>query len=182
MGNLVIDFFRHAICHRIPLRGCITSGYGEISKTERILGPIANEASRYYEIADWIGILLTDHPSIVLNNKVSVNPRHEQFEPYIKYDVPVKQCVYNCDSNTYKIEYKHENFWTLLWPIQQGFKKIETEKLVYVSPSTSTEYGDIIQDNTIMQIITEGMNIPDQNVSRKWKNTRDYFDCVKSPI
>jgi hypothetical protein len=96
MGNLLIDFFRHAICHGIPLRGCITSGYGEISRTNRILGPIANEAARYYDIADWIGIILTNHPSIVLNNKVSVNPLNlptELFEPYIKYEVPVKEGI-----------------------------------------------------------------------------------------
>jgi hypothetical protein len=180
MGNLLIDFFRHAICHRIPLRGCITSGYGEISKTNRILGPIANEASRYYQIADWIGVILTNHPSIVLNNKVSVNPQKEFFEPYIKYGVPVKQCVPDYDSGTYRIEYKHKDFWTLRWPIQQGFEKIETEKLTYVFPSTKTEYGDIIQNNTIMQIIADCMNVPDPNASRKWKNTRNYFDSVKS--
>jgi hypothetical protein len=180
MGNLLIDFFRHAMCLKIPLRGCITSGYGERSKSNRILGPIANEASKYYQIAEWIGIILTNHPSIILNNKVSVNPQKELFEPYIKYDVPVKQRVLNCDSGNHGIECKLKDCWTLRWPIQQGFKKLETEKVTLVSPSTNTEYGEIIQDNTIMQIIKEGMKVPDDDVSRKWKNTYNYFEFVKS--
>ena len=180
VGNLLIDFFRDAICHRIPLRGCITSGYGEISKTNRVLGPIANEASKYYQIADWIGIIVTNHPSIILNNKISVNPKEELFEPYIKYDVPIKQCVLDYDTSTYRIEYRRDNFWTLRWPIQQGFESIDTEKLIYVSPSTRTEYGDIISDDTIMQIITEYIKYHNPDISRKWNNTLDYFDSVKS--
>jgi hypothetical protein len=30
----------------------ITSDYGEVTRTKRILGPVANEASSYYEITD----------------------------------------------------------------------------------------------------------------------------------
>jgi hypothetical protein len=180
VGNLLIDFFRDAICHRIPLRGCIASGYGEISKTDRVLGPVASEASRYYQIADWIGIIVTNHPSIILNNKVSVNPKEELFEPYIKFDVPIKQCVLDYDAGTYMIEYRHDNIWTLRWPIQQGFERRDTEKMIYVSPSNRTEYGDIISDDTIMQIITEYIKSPNPDISRKWNNTLDYFNSVKS--
>jgi hypothetical protein len=144
------------------------------------LGPIATEASKYYQIADWTGIIVTNHPSIVLNNKVSVNPQKELFEPYIKYDVPIKQYVLDYDTSTYRIEYRRDIFWTLRWPIQQGYERKDTEKLIYVLPSTRTEYGDIISDDTIMQIITEYINSPDPNISRKWKNTLDYFNSIKS--
>jgi hypothetical protein len=180
VGNLLIDFFRDAICHKIPLRGCIASGYGEMSKTNRVLGPIANEASKYYQLADWAGIIVTNHPSIILNNKISINPQKELYEPYVKYDVPIKHCIIDSDNSTYRIEYRRENFWTLRWPIQQGFERKDTEKLIYVSPLIRTEYGDIISDDTIMQIITEYIKYPDPDISRKWNNTLDYFNSVKS--
>jgi hypothetical protein len=64
IGELLIDIFRYALSLKIPLRGCITSGIGEISKTKRILGPIADEASKYYEVTNWIGIVVTSHPAI----------------------------------------------------------------------------------------------------------------------
>src|SRR5207247_1241898 len=126
---------RDAICHKIPLRGCIASGYGEMSKTNRVLGPIANEASKYYQIADWVGIIVTNHPSIILNNKISVNPHKELFEPYVKYDVPIKQCILDYDTSTYKIENIRNDSWTLRWPIQQGFDRMDTGNLTYVIPS-----------------------------------------------
>ena len=152
MGNLLIDFFRHAICHGIPLRGCITSGYGEISRTNRILGPIANEAARYYDIADWIGIILTNHPSIVLNNKVSVNPLNlptELFEPYIKYEVPVKEGIPD--------NIRCKEYWSLRWPIPQGFERIDMGHCFSAVPSNKTEYGDIVPDEAILQVINNGM-------------------------
>lgn len=34
VGNLLIDLFRDAICHGIPLRGCIASGYGPIAQVK----------------------------------------------------------------------------------------------------------------------------------------------------
>lgn len=145
-----------------------------------MLGPIADEASKRYQIADWIGIILTNHPSIGLNNKISVNPKTELFEPYIKYDVPIRDCVIDNAPNTYRIEYRKDNFWTLRWPIHHGFERRDTDQLIYVSPSTRTEYGDIISDDTIKQILTESINHVDPNVSRKWKNTFDYFNAVKS--
>jgi hypothetical protein len=45
IGNMLIDIFRYALSLNVPLRGCITSGHGEITKTNMVLGPIANEAS-----------------------------------------------------------------------------------------------------------------------------------------
>ena len=66
IGNLLIDIFRYALSLNVPLRGCITSGDGEKTKTNRVLGPIANEASKYYEVTNWIGVIVTNHPAIVL--------------------------------------------------------------------------------------------------------------------
>jgi hypothetical protein len=91
IGGLLADIFRFALSCNIPLRGCITSGDGERSKTNRILGHIATEAADYYELTNWIGIIATNHPSLVLNNKKSVNPVAELFEPYKEYNVPVKK-------------------------------------------------------------------------------------------
>ena len=115
-----------------------------------------------------------------MNNKISVNPHKELFEPYVKYDVPIKQCILDYDTSTYKIENRRNDSWTLRWPIQQGFDRMDTGNLTYVIPSAKTEYGEIIPDDTVIEIITECMKDPDPNISRKWKNTLDYFNSVKS--
>lgn len=133
IGELLIDIFRYALSCKIPLRGCITSGIGEISKTKRILGPIADEASKYYEITNWIGIIVTNHPTIVLNNKVSVNPNREIFEPYIKYNVPIKQRPSKCS----QLEYRLENMWTLRWPVHRGYNKRNGDGVFYAIPDNN---------------------------------------------
>ncbi|MGC1930138.1 MAG: hypothetical protein WA667_14285 [Candidatus Nitrosopolaris sp.] len=143
------------------------NGYGEISKTNRILGPIANEAAKYYQIADWIGIILTNHPSIVLNNKVSVNPQKELFEPYIKYEVPVKEGIPD--------NIRCEEYWSLRWPIPQGFERRNMGRCFSAVPSNKTEYGDIVPDEAILQVINNGVNHEDVVIAEKWKNTLNFF-------
>lgn len=78
---MLIDIFRYALSLNIPLRSCITSGHGKISKTNRVLGPIANEACWYYERTNWIGVIVTNHPTLVLNNEAEINPNPELYEP-----------------------------------------------------------------------------------------------------
>lgn len=171
MGNLSIDIFRYALVNNIPLRGCITSGYGVVSKTRRILGPIANEASKFYEVADWLGIIASNHTAIVLNNKVAVNPNLETFEPFIKYTVPVKKCREKPITN--------EEYWAARWPIQQGFEDMASEKLIYVIPSTKrTYYGKIIKNSDLEAVIHEGVNNNNSSFSQKWKNTLDFYTRI----
>ena len=89
IGELMIYVFRYALINGVPLRGCITSGYGVMSKSDRILGPIATEASKFYELGDWIGIIASYHTKLVLNSKVSVNPNQEFSEPFTQDAVPI---------------------------------------------------------------------------------------------
>jgi hypothetical protein len=51
----------------------ITFDYGEVTRTKRILGPVADEVSSYYENHRLGGIVVTNHPAILLNNKRSTN-------------------------------------------------------------------------------------------------------------
>jgi hypothetical protein len=170
IGNLLIDIFRYALSLNTPLRGCITSGHGEISKMNRVLGPIANEASRYYERTNWIGVIVTNHPALVLNNKAEINPNPEQYEPYIRYKVPVK--------NQPDSAISCEEYWSLRWPRPQGFERRDTDHFIYAMPSHKTEYGDIIPDEVIIQVIKNGMNYEDAGIAEKWKNTWN-FKSVK---
>ena len=179
IGNLLIDVFRYALFHNIPIRGCITSGYGEVSRTKRILGPVADEAACFYEITDWIGIVVTNHPAIVLNNKLSINPKKEPFEPYIKYNVPVKELIFDNTINAWKPIYRNDDSWSLRWPIQQGFEKKVTDDFIVGIPSNRTQYGDIISDDIIVERINEGTNHQNADTSKKWKNTLDFFNYVK---
>ncbi len=171
MGNLSIDIFRYALVNNIPLRGCITSGYGVVSKSKRILGPIANQASKFYEIADWLGIIASNHTAIILNNKVAVNPNLETFEPFIKHIVPVKKCSVKQITN--------EEYWAVRWPIQQGFEGMESEKLIYVIPSTKkTYYGKIIKNSELEAVIHEGVNNSNPSISQKWKHALDFYTRI----
>ena len=166
IGNLLIDIFRYALSLNVPLRGCITSGHGEKTKTNRVLGPIANEASKYYEVTNWIGVIVTNHPAIVLNNKAEINPNPELFEQYIKYKVPVKK------------PYGYEEYWSLRWPIHQGFERREMDRCFSAVPSNKTEYGNMIPDEVIIQVINNGMNHKDANVAEKWKNTWTFYKSM----
>ena len=174
----LIDIFRYALSLKIPLRGCITSGTGEISKTKRILGPIADEASKYYEMTNWIGIIVTNHPAIVLNNKASINPNPEIFEPFLKYNVPIKRYRYDKAIRCYQLEHGYDDMWTLRWPIHQGFNRFNGNEVSYIVPTNKTEYGDIIPNHVLIEVIKEGICTTEYDISQKWKNTWNYFNYV----
>lgn len=178
MGNLVIQILRLSLSHNIPLRGCIASGYGEITNNNRVLGPVADEAAYFYEMADWIGVIATNHAGIVLNNNNSLSSNRGWFEPYVKYLVPIKESIYDHSLDAYKIRYTKRDFWALRWPIQQGYERTESEKFIVVTPSNRTEYGDIISNDTLLALINTSVKHKDKSMSRKWKNTKDFFDYV----
>jgi hypothetical protein len=76
-GNLGIQIMRFSLSKNVPLRGCVASGYGGITNTNRV----ADEAAYFYEMADWIGVITTNHAGIVLNNKAFLSRNRELFEP-----------------------------------------------------------------------------------------------------
>jgi hypothetical protein len=178
IGQLLIDVFRYALSNNIPLWGCITSGYGERSKTNRILGPIADEASKYYELTNWIGIIVTKHPELILNYKASVSPNPELFDLYIRYKVPVRRLIFDNAMNCYKVEYGSNDFWALSWPTHKGYQAIGTDDLIYVSASNNTtEYGNIVPDDIIIDVLTKGVKNT-EDTSKKWQNTWTFFNWV----
>ncbi len=125
---------------------------------------------------DRIGVITTNHAGIVLNNKAFLF--RELFEPYIKYRVPIKESIYDDSLNAYKIIYSKRDFWALRWPVQEGYERIETEKFIVASPSNITEYGNILPNDILVDIINRGANHSDKSIARKWKNTKDFFDYV----
>ena len=134
-------------------------------------------------MADWIGVIATNHAGIILNNKAFLSPNRELFEPYTRYPVPIKEYIYDDSLNAYKIIYAKRDFWALRWPVQQGFERIETGKFIVASPSNKTEYGDILPNDNLVDIINTGVNHSDKGIARKWKNTKDFFDHVNgSPL
>jgi hypothetical protein len=46
-------------------------------------------------------------------------------------------------------------------------------------PSNKTEYGDIVPDEAILQVINNGVNHEDASIAEKWKNTWDFFKSIK---
>jgi hypothetical protein len=139
---------------------------------------VANEAAQFYEITDCVGIIATIHAAIVLKNKVYIHPKQEKFEPYIEYTVPIKDYVLDPKIKAYMIRYEYENFWALKRPIHRGLIKRVTNKFIYGTSSNQTEYGDIIPNDVITEIIKEGICYTDSSISRRWKNTWNYFNWV----
>ena len=129
-------------------------------------------------MADWIGIVAGNHADIVLNNKTFLNPNRELFEPYITYQIPIKETICDASLNAYKVKYTKRDFWSLKWPVQQGYERIETEKFIIASPSNRTEYGGIVSNDILANIIDTGANHSEESIARKWKNTKDFFDYV----
>jgi hypothetical protein len=99
----------------------------------------------------------------VLSNKILVNPNKEMFEPYMKYNVPLKQCSYNETRKCYQLEYRFEDMWTLKWPIHRGYNKTNGEGVFYVVPANKTEYGDIVPDGALIEVMKEGIFTPGES-------------------
>jgi hypothetical protein len=125
---------------------------------------------------------VTNHPAIVLNNKAKINPNPELYEPYIRYKVPIKnknKLTLDNAISGYKFEYSYEEYWSLRWPIHQGFERRDMGHCFAAVPSNKTEYGDIIADEVIIQVIKSGIQHEDAAVAEKWKNTWNFFKFIK---
>ena len=126
-------------------------------------------------LPNWFNL---NHPAIVLNNKVSINPNPEIFEPYLKYIVPTKRYRYNEALKCCQLEYGYEDMWTLRWSIHQGFNRFNGNEVFYVVPTNKTEYGDIIPNDVLIEAMKEGICTSGYGISQKWKNTWNYFNYV----
>jgi hypothetical protein len=177
LGELLKDIFRYSLALGLPLRGCISSGYGELTNTNRVLGPIANEASNCCEITNWIGIIVTSYPSIVLNNKKKLNPNRELYEPFVKYSVPTKRSKIDSKTSRYKIIKKKEDWWVLDWPIHYEYEIISGEgKLIHsIRNYGRTSFGETIPNTKIEQILCDGKNNGNEEIATKFFNTYKFF-------
>ncbi len=61
--------------------------------------------------------------------------------------------------------------------MHQGFKRRETDRLIYAVPSQKTAYGDIIADEVIIQVIDNGMKHEDAAVASIKKRILFDADC-----
>jgi hypothetical protein len=170
-GELLKDIFRYSLANNIPLRGCISSGNAELTSTNRVLGPAATEAAAHYEITEWMGIIATSHPALVLENKHRLNPNPDMYEPFVKYNVPVKSEIINNSTR------QKQEFWVLDWPIHYEYRYTSAdEKLICFDKSFDrTVFGNIIPNNTINTILSVGLGNEVADIATKYSNTYDFF-------
>jgi hypothetical protein len=71
--------------------------------------------------------------------------------------------------------------WTLRWPIHRGFDIRNGEGVYYSVPTSKTEYGDVIQDGVLIEVMKESICTNGYEISQKWKNTWNYFNYIKYP-
>jgi hypothetical protein len=90
MCDLLIFPFFHALDKGIYLRGVISIGRFEISKTI-ILGPAIDEAAEWYTKYDWFGISLTPAASYGLQKLIDKGFDQSKISKiFVKYNIPMK--------------------------------------------------------------------------------------------
>ena len=91
-SNVVVGPFCHALMEGLFFRGAIAQGYFH-QEESILLGPAVDDAARYYERANWLGVLLT--PAATLAAQYAVAKWEElgisEQHALVEYDVPMSK-------------------------------------------------------------------------------------------
>jgi hypothetical protein len=173
VGEILIPFFRYALCHKIYFRGCISAGDYFLTK-KRVFGPAVDEAAEYCENANWIGIMASPRSIRVLDTPDTPS----WFKIFLRYQAPIN----TRDKDGHVTEHKR---WS--WALRWDFPRYE-----YVVDKRVT-------NNTIERILSEEVTNTKRNLERastkvnrnsnkleelhrtlkKWENTLEFFHNVE---
>jgi len=141
---------RWGLAHGILLRGCVS--YGEyIADGATILGPAIADAARWYEVADWFGVILTPKCqmrliSLIESAKLDPVKKNITFEQwFVQYAVPLKDAK--------------KDFWVISWPYDIW----------------ATDDGKVITPLGVLSTCLWDLPIP-KGTESKYENTIDFFN------
>ncbi|MEA1995739.1 MAG: hypothetical protein U9N18_06330 [Campylobacterota bacterium] len=159
LGNIINEMTLYFHEHKMFFRGAI--GYGEyIQSGNTFVGPAIDDVASWYEVADWIGIVLTPKSNYIIDRfspfKIKVN--NYDVQTFIKYDVSDK---YN---NTYHIN-------CLNWP---GYLQAAYEELPNNGSKSKTH-------KLMVGLFTEQGEF-DALVLKKYENTLKFVDYAVCSI
>jgi hypothetical protein len=158
------------------VRGALSVGeYIDDPDSSTFVGPAIYDAAKFYEIAQWCGVIVTDSASILIEklfNELNVEtidlnrPDSKGFmvakTSFVKYAVPIKNK---------KCEEFKKNFFCLGWPYDYLFDSIgKLETLDKIKEELSNKIGCIGRDKNNIEI------------ERKYSNTLEFINyCMILP-
>src|SRR6476619_6459825 len=108
ISHLILGGLNQGIC----LRGTISYGTYYTNpdiNNPFVIGPAVDEASAWYEVANWFGVHTAPTANFLIDKYNHMNPMNPYY--YVKYDVPMN------DGHVY-------NAWIINWPTNiETFKK-----------------------------------------------------------
>lgn len=157
-GSEISSFVLFALSRRIFFRGCLS--FGRIFVGDQIIiGPAIDEAAEYYELADWIGVLLT--PSAI---KIIKKPSFQKLikfkkneDYFVKYNIPLKTKI---QRNGYALN------------IKRDYELLHLVTMIHLRKTLPK------QPETLLKREIE--KISDPRILRKWRNTLKFFETNNS--
>lgn len=168
-GQLLIDAITEAMRRNLFFRGAISQDEYVVSVSKKnitILGPAVDDASNYYEIADWIGVIQTpncekkylaylnqiaEQDSIREGRPISVNLVLDKYRfLFVKYSVPISITKLNLFSKS-PIVLKKDLFVSS-WPVMAckrepdvSIVEILKQKIITVLPEHQLKYQNSLR-------------------------------------
>jgi hypothetical protein len=168
-GQLLIDAITEAMCRDLFFRGAISQDEYVVSVSKKnitILGPAVDDASNYYEIADWIGVIQTpncqrkylaylnqiaEQDSIREGRNISVNLVIDKYRfLFVKYSFPISVTKLNLFSKS-PIVLKKDLFISS-WPLMAckrephiSISGILKQKIITLPPEYQSKYHNSLR-------------------------------------
>ena len=159
-GQWISDAITFAIGNNLNLRGSIS--YGEYifytsNKNVTVIGPAVNEASKYYEKADWIGVIQTPSCRIEYRSslekladrdKVTLEREIQKYQfLFVNYPVPLSVKKINFFSSKKEAYSLRKEFCVSSWPCMAcriepkvSISKILRDKSISEKPEHQSKY------------------------------------------
>ena len=159
MANIINDISLYFYEFGLFFRGAIS--YGEYEQEDStFIGPAIDDVAGWYEVADWIGTILTPTTNYIYDRfkNVTVGVNKIPVTPYIKYTVPGK------GGRSFKLN-------CLNWPayLQASYKRI----------TKSNEKSDA---RALFEKMFSEQAAFDASVLLKYENTLDFIDYSVSQM
>jgi len=159
-GQWISDAITFAIGNDLYLRGAIA--YGEYifytsNKNVTVIGPAVNEASKYYEKADWIGVIQTPScqreycsslEKLAERDKVTLEQVFQKYQfLFVNYQVPLSAKKINLFSSKKEAYRLRKKFCVSSWPCMAckiepklSISKILLDKSISEKPEYQSKY------------------------------------------
>jgi hypothetical protein len=173
IGEILVPFFRYALCHNIYFRGCISAGEYFLTR-KRVFGPAVDEAAEYCENANWLGIMASPRTIRVLDTPDA--DTQNWFRIFAKYRVPL-----NIKKDGHISERKKWS-WVLRWNIprheyvmDKSVTNKTIENILGEEVSNAKKHLELASknckgDSYKLEELTR--------INKKWDNTLEFFNRI----